>query len=76
MENRIYKLCEDVLQITNEEIAEIREIAKGQKNYFNPLKMATMGWQKELGEHNEKVLEALINLKNAVAECTDIKKPE
>lgn len=76
MENRIYKICEDVLQITEDEIAEIREIAEGQKSYFNPLKIATMGWQQELGEHNEKVLEALINLKNVVAECANIKKPD
>ena len=63
MENKIYKICEDVLTITDDEIKELREIAEGQKRYNNPLRMATSGWQQELGEHNDKVLDAIIALK-------------
>ena len=48
MENKIYKICEDVLTITDDEIKELREIAEGQKRYNNPLRMATSGWQQEL----------------------------
>ena len=36
MENKIYKICEDVLTITDDEIKELREIAEGQKRYNNP----------------------------------------
>ena len=76
MKNKIYKICEDILTITDEEIKELREIAEGQKNYNNPLRMATSGWQQELGEHNDNVLDAIIALKKELEVGTEIQRPE
>ena len=75
MENKIYKICEDVLTITDDEIKELREIAEGQKQYNNPLRMATSGWQQELGEHNDKVLDAIIALKKELEAGAKIERP-
>ena len=75
MENKIYKICEDVLTITDDEIKELREIAEGQKRYNNPLRMATSGWQQELGEHNDKVLDAIIALKKELEAGAEIERP-
>lgn len=63
MKDRICKICEDILKISDEDIMEVRDIANKQKEYFNPLKMATTEWQHGLGEYNDKVLDALIALK-------------
>ena len=75
MENKIYKICEDVLTITDDEIKELREIAEGQKRSNNPLRMATSGWQQELGEHNDKVLDAIIALKKELEAGAEIERP-
>ena len=75
MENKIYTICEDVLTITDDEIKELREIAEGQKRYNNPLRMATSGWQQELGEHNDKVLDAIIALKKELEAGAEIERP-
>ena len=74
--NKIYEICEMVLEITDEEIKEIRDIAEGQKSYIHPLKLATQRWQHQLGEHNDRVIDALINLKTEIEKGADIKKPE
>ena len=73
--NKIYEICEKVLQVTDEEIKEIRDIAEGQRLYLHPLKLATQHWQHQLGEHNDRVLDALINLKTELEKGADIKKP-
>ena len=65
MENKILRICADVMAITDEEIAEIRKIYEDQLSY-NPLKPVTSGWQHELGIHNKNVLEALLNLKQVI----------
>ncbi len=44
MENKILKICTDVMAITDEEIAEVRKIYENQLSYNNPLKPATSGW--------------------------------
>ena len=69
MENKILKICTDVMAITDEEIAEVRKI------YENPLKPATSGWQRELGAHNKNVLEALLNLKKVIEAGANIQQP-
>lgn len=63
MQNKIYRICKQVLKITEDEITEVKEIYEGQLSYINPLKMATTGKQRELGEHNKQVLEKLLELK-------------
>ena len=75
MENKILKICTDIRAITDEEIAQVRQIYEDQLSYNNPLKPATSGWQYELGVHNENVLEALLNLKKLIEAGTDIQQP-
>ena len=55
MENKILKICTDIRAITDEEIAQVRQIYEDQLSYNNPLKPATSGWQYELGVHNKNV---------------------
>jgi len=66
-ENKILDICIKVTQITDEEIEELREVAKGQMEYHNPLRMATTGKQNALGRHNMAVLDALLKLKEVIA---------
>ena len=70
--NKIYKICKDILKITNEEIEEIQEIAEGQMQYINPLRPATQAKQNALGEHNNKVLNKLIELKEVIEAGADL----
>lgn len=64
--NKIYDICIQVTKITDEEVAECREIARGQREYFSPLRPATTKKQNDLGEHNDAVLDALLNLKKVI----------
>ena len=66
-ENKIYDICIKVTQITDEEVKELRDIAKGQMEYHNPLRMATTGKQHALSRHNMAVLDALLKLKEVIA---------
>lgn len=70
--NKIYKICEEVLTVSEDEIKELRDIAAGQKEYMQPLKMATTRRQHELGEHNDKVLDKLLELKEVIESGSDI----
>lgn len=64
--NKIYDICIQVAQITGAEVEELREIARGQREYTHPLKMATTKKQNDLGKHNDAVLDALMNLKTVI----------
>lgn len=64
--NKIYDICIQVAQITRAEVEELREIARGQREYNHPLMMATTKKQNELGEHNDAVVDALLNLKAVI----------
>lgn len=66
MENKIYRICEEVLQITEAEIKELRNIAAEQNAYTHPFKMATARRQRALGEHNDSVLDKLLELKAVI----------
>lgn len=63
MTNKIYKICKDIVKITDEEIQEVKEVYEQQLSYSSPLKFATARKQHELGEHNKNVLEKLLELK-------------
>ena len=64
--NKIYGICIQVTKITDAEILEIRELAQGQMEYHNPLKMATTASENARGRHNQAVLDALLNLKAVI----------
>lgn len=63
MSNKINEICRTILTITDEEIAEVRYIIEGQKNYIHPLKRATQKKQNALGKANELVLNSIIETK-------------
>lgn len=75
MENKILKICTDIMAITEQEIAEVRQIYEDQLSYNNPLRPATSGWQRELGTHNKNVLEAVLHLKEVIEAGANIQKP-
>ena len=64
--NKIYDICIKVTQITDTEVQELREIARGQEEYCSPLRMATTAKQNALGRHNNAVLDALLKLKEVI----------
>lgn len=64
--NIIYKISKLVNEITDNDFKELEDMIKGQKEYYNPLKMATTINQHELAEHNEKVVETIKKLKTLV----------
>lgn len=70
--NKIYKICKDILKITDEEITEVIEIYNGQLNYNHPLKMGVAAKQRKLGKHNKEVMDKLIDLKMAIEKGADI----
>ena len=64
--NKIYGICIQVTKITDAEVQELRELAQGQMEYHNPLKMATTASENARGRHNQAVLDALLNLKAVI----------
>ena len=66
MQNRINKICKNIIAITDEEIKEMEGICEQQINYMSPLKMATTRKQNELGRYNQKVLDKLIDLRKLI----------
>ena len=78
MENaidKINKICADILTLTDEELDEAIKMAKGQMEYFSPLKNATMRWQHKLGQHNMEVVNELRHLRDTIKEGADIEPP-
>ena len=73
--DKINKICADILTLTDEELDEVLKMAKGQMEYFSPLKNATMGWQHKLGQHNMEVVNELRHLRDTIKEGEDIEPP-
>ena len=76
MKNKIYKICKDILKITEEEITEVRKVYEDQLNYVHPLKMATVKSQHDLGRYNQKVIYQLLELKTILEVGPDRMQPE
>lgn len=64
--NIAYEISELVRQLTDEDFKEFEETIKQQEEYYNPFKMATVNKQRELAEHNKKMVKCLKELKNLV----------
>lgn len=64
--NPIAPLCKKVLQVTDEDIAEIERIAKDQMDFVHPLKNGTASRLHRLGEHNLNVLEGIRALRETI----------
>ena len=64
--NVAYKISELVRQLTDDDFKEFEEIINQQEEYYNPLKMGTVNKQRELAEHNKKMVNCLKELKKLV----------
>ena len=62
----INKVCMAVMELTDEDFAQVREMAEQQSNYVHPLKNATARRQQELGDHNARVIDALYTLREII----------
>lgn len=69
---RIEKIALSVMKLTDEDFNEAEETIEQQKNYYNPLKHGTVAWQRALAEHNEKVVNAIKELKSIIESGKDI----
>ena len=64
----IYKISQLALSLTDEDFEELQEMADHQKSYFSPLKPATEREQHKLGEHNQKMIDCLKELRKILIE--------
>lgn len=65
--NIVYKISELIRQLTDDDFKEFEDIIKQQEEYYNPLKMGTVNRQRELAEHNKKMLNCLKEFKELVS---------
>lgn len=65
--NVVYKISELVRQLTDDDFKEFEETIKQQEEYYNPLKMGTVNKQRQLAEHNKKMVNCLKELKELVS---------
>lgn len=65
--NIVYKISELVRQLTDEDFKEFEDTIRQQEEYYNPLKMGTVNRQRELAEHNKKMVKCLKELKELVS---------
>lgn len=72
---KIEAVCKSVLEISKEDFEEMKQVVEEQKTYTHPLKKATVKWQHELGEYNEKALNKLEELQVVLKSGANIRKP-
>ena len=72
---KINDICMNVLKLTDDDFKEVENAILSQKIYSHPLKNATVRWQHDLAEHNQRVLDAVRNLKIVIEQGKDIKEP-
>lgn len=72
---KINDICMSVLNLTDDDFKEVENAVLRQKSYSHPLKNATVRWQHDLAEHNQKVLDIIRSLKSVLEQGKDIKKP-
>lgn len=65
--NIVYKISELVRQFTDDDFEIFEDTIKQQEEYYNYLKMGTVNKQRELAEHNKKMVKCLKELKELVS---------
>ena len=65
---KICDIAEAIMNITDNDVAEMQEVIDGQRNYDNPLRMATTARQHMLAKHNQRVLDGIVALRKVIAE--------
>lgn len=63
---KVNNLCKSVLKLTDKDFANVDQMAKDQSGYMHPLKIATQGKYNDLGNHNQRVIAALRNLRDVI----------
>lgn len=69
---KICDIAEAIMNITDNDVAEMQEVIDGQRNYDNPLRMATTARQHMLAKHNQRVLDGIVALREVITEGEDI----
>jgi len=64
--NNINALCKKALKVTDEELAELTDVARSQLEHCSPLKQATTARQQALGHHNMLVLTKVRELRDTI----------
>lgn len=64
--NIVYKISELIRQLTDEDFKEFEDIIQQQEAYNHPFKMGTAIRQRELAEHNKKMVNCLKELRELV----------
>lgn len=72
--SKIKKISDLVVSITEQEFNELKEMAKEQAEYVNPLRMARQAKYHALGEHNKKMIECLEALKTTILAGASVSK--
>ena len=65
---KICEIAEAIMNITDNDIAEMQEVIDGQRRYNNPLRIATTVMQHMLADHNQRVLDGIVVLRKVIAE--------
>jgi len=63
---KVNKLCKSVLKLTEQDLQAVDEMATEQASYIHPLKGAKQAKFNDLGNHNQRVLSALQNLRQVL----------
>lgn len=69
---KICDIAEAIMNITDNDVAEMQEVIDGQRNYDNPLRMATTARQHMLAKHNQRVLDGIVALREVITKGEDI----
>lgn len=64
--DRIYKIAEMTHELTDEDFAAVDEMIIDQKNTISPLRMKEAAEARSYGEHNERIVAKLRELKNTI----------
>lgn len=65
---KICDIAEAIMNITDNDVKDAQELIDGQREYNNPLRMATTARQHMLAEHNQRVLDGIVALRKVIAE--------
>lgn len=65
---KICDIAEAIMNITDNDVDEMQEVIDGQREYNNPLRMATTARLHMLADHNQKVLDGIVALRKVIAE--------
>jgi hypothetical protein len=62
----IEKVCKAVMKLNEDDFSKMVGVIKQQEEYNHPLKMGTVARQKQISEHNRRVLNKLIELRETI----------